>query len=285
MTDRTLTFPRLTIVGVGLLGGSVALAARRRGMAERIVGVDRSLASLERALRAGLIDEGSLDLADGVREADLVVFCTPVDCIAQQALSAGLVCRPGCLLTDVGSTKGEIVRQVERTLLDHVSFVGSHPLAGSEKSGAEHASAGLFKERLVVVTPTDWTPADAVHQICVFWQELGARVRLMGPEEHDRAVALTSHLPHLLASALAGILPAELAELTATGFRDTTRLAGGSPGLWRAILLANRDALLAALDQLGGQLDRFRAALLQGDEAAIERLLEDGRQSRENLGR
>jgi len=275
----------LTVVGVGLLGGSVALAARRRGLPEHIVGIDQSPALLERVLRGGLIDEGSLDLADGVREADLVVFCTPVDRIAEQVLAAADACRPDTLLTDVGSTKEGIVRQVEALLPGHVLFVGSHPLAGSEKSGPENASAGLFKDRLVVITPTERTPAGSVNRVTAFWLDLGARVRLMSPEEHDRAVALTSHLPHLLAAALAGILPAELVELTATGFRDTTRLAAGDPHLWQAILLANREALLAALERLGGQVDRFREALLQGDGPALEQLLLQGKAIRETLSR
>jgi cyclohexadieny/prephenate dehydrogenase len=275
----------LTVVGVGLLGGSVAMAARQRGLAERIVGVDQHPALLERVLRAGLVDEGSLALADGVREADLVVFCTPVDRIAEQVLAAAQACRPGTLLTDVGSTKGAIVRQVEQFLPSHISFVGSHPLAGSEKSGHENASAGLFKEQLVVVTPTDWTPTVSVNHVTAFWQDLGARVRVMGPEEHDRALALTSHLPHLLASALAGVLPLELLELTATGFRDTTRLAAGNPQLWQAIFLTNREAVVAGLEQLGNQLHRFREALVQGDGAAIEKLLEEGKQVREKLKR
>ncbi len=252
-------------------------------MAERLVGVDRSEALLQRLRQKGVVDEVSDDLAAGVRDADMVVFCTPVDCIADQVLAAAEVCRPGTLLTDVGSTKGAIVRQLAERLPPHVAFVGSHPLAGSEKSGHEHARAELFKDRVVVVTPTERTAPEAVLRITAFWESLGARVRRLGPEEHDRAMALTSHLPHLLAAALAGILPPALVELTATGFRDTTRLAGGDPQLWQAIFLANREPLLAALDRLGGQLEAFRAALLQGDGPAIQRLLEEGKATRERL--
>ncbi len=273
----------LTVVGVGLLGGSVALAARRRDAATRIIGVDHWPAVLERARHLGLVDESASDLAEGVREADLVVVCTPVDRIAGQVLTAARFCRPGTLLTDVGSTKAAIVREVQGCLPGHVTFLGGHPLAGSEKNGPEHACASLFKDRLVVLTPTSETPPSALQILSDFWQRLGARVRSMSPEEHDEALALTSHLPHLVASALAGILPSELSELTATGFRDTTRLAAGLPLLWQAIFLSNRDALLQALDRLELHLQEFRQALEQGDASELHHLLLLGKVVRDAL--
>lgn len=270
----------LTIVGVGLIGGSAALAARARGVVDRIVGVDRSVGVLEKAVRLGVIDEATGDLAAGVARADLVLFGTPVDRIAELVLAAALHCRSGTLLTDVGSTKAAIVRAVSNRL---PSFVAGHPLAGSEKHGPEHATANLFQDRLVVLTPGADTSTAAVDRVSLFWQALGARVRRMCAEEHDRALALTSHLPHLAASALAGILPPELIDLTATGFRDTTRLAAGLPRLWEAILLVNRDWLLAALDDLIAQLHLFRQALADQDRDALVRLLEAGKRVRDAL--
>jgi prephenate dehydrogenase len=275
----------LTVVGVGLIGGSVALAARGLGVARHIVGVDQSDASLERACRGALIHEGTTDLERGVSGADLVIFCTPVDRIAGQVLAAARHCRPDACLTDVGSTKAGIVRAVEKAVPGRVAFVGSHPLAGSEKSGPEYANAQLFQDRLVVVTPTEATCGRALEQVKGFWRLLGARLHEMGPEEHDRALALTSHLPHLLASALAGILPPGLHELTASGFRDTTRLAAGHPGLWTAILQANQAGVLAALERLEEQLGCFRAALSEGDVEALHTLLQQGKQVREALQR
>ncbi len=164
-----------------------------------------------------------------------------------------------------------------------VEFVGSHPLAGSERHGFAHAKADLLEGRLVVVTPTTETTDNALSRIRDFWAALGARVRVMDAEEHDRALALTSHLPHLLASALAGVLPPEWHDLAASGFRDTTRLAAGLPDLWSAIFHANSMHVLSALDRLETQLHHFRAALLQNDRSALEALLRQGKTVRDDL--
>jgi cyclohexadieny/prephenate dehydrogenase len=272
----------LVIVGVGLIGGSIALAARRRGIAARIVGIDQQPESLYRALRAGMLDEAFPDLKFA-NSADLILFCTPVNCIAAQVIEASAYCRPGTLLTDTGSTKAAILRDVRGRLPPGIEFIGSHPLAGSEKHGPDHASAQLLEGRLVIVTPAPDSTDNALSRIRDFWTTLGAQVRIMDAEEHDRALALTSHLPHLLSSALAGILPPELYDLTATGFRDMTRLASGQPALWSAIFRANPANLLAALDNLEKQLRRFRDTLLQDDRATLEALLQQGKHVRDDL--
>jgi prephenate dehydrogenase len=274
----------LTIVGVGLIGGSIGLAARRRGVAARVLGAGRSLEPLERARQLGAIDQASLDAADAVRRAEVAVFCTPVDLIAEQVLAAAPRCAPGTLLTDAGSTKAAIVRALDGRLPAGVSFVGSHPLAGSEKRGPEHADADLFEGRVAVVTPAPRTDPAAVERAAAFWRALGSRVIVMGPEEHDRALAMTSHLPHLLASALAGVLPPQLRELAATGFRDTTRVAAGDPSLWTGIFLQNREALVEALAQLQRQIAEFKTALTAGDPDAVGALLARGKRSRDALG-
>ncbi len=274
----------LTIVGVGLIGGSIGLAARERGVAARILGAGRSRGSLDRARERGAVDEALLDVDQAVRLADVAVFCTPVDQIPAQVLSAAPGCRSGTLLTDVGSTKGAIVRALDGRLPDGVAFVGSHPLAGSEKRGPEHAEPGLFVGRLTVLTPGPQTNPTALERTAAFWQALGSRVRVMDPDEHDRALAFTSHLPHLLAAALAGTLPAGLADLTATGFRDSTRIAAGDPDLWSAIFLQNRPAVLAALGRLEGQLAGWRSALETGDAAVLRDLLTQAKKVRDALG-
>jgi prephenate dehydrogenase len=273
----------LTIVGVGLIGGSIGLAARRRGVARQILGVGRHAASLNEALAVGAIDEASFDLS-AVHRAEVAVFCTPVDRIAEQVLAAAPGCAAGTLLTDAGSTKSAIVRQIGNRLPPGVAFVGSHPLAGSEKRGPRHADADLFEGRLTVVTQAPDTDPAALERTAAFWRALGARVRVMNPEEHDQALALTSHLPHLLAAALAGVLPRSLYELTATGFRDTTRVAAGDPELWRAIFLHNRGALLEMMQLLGGRLAEFRAALERGDAASLDELLAQAKEVRDALG-
>lgn len=272
----------LAIVGVGLIGGSVALAARRRGVAARILGIDRQQETLDRTLRDGMLDGAYTDLKSAAC-ADLILFCTPVDGIAAQAIEAAAHCRPDTLLSDTGSTKAAILREVRGRLPPGVEFIGSHPLAGSEKHGSEHASAQLLEGRLVIVAPQAETTDNALSRIHDFWTALGARVQVMDADDHDRAVALTSHLPHLLSSALSGILPPEWYDLTAAGFRDTTRLAAGQPGLWSAIFQANQTHLLAALDRLEEQLRHFRESLLADDRAALEALLQQGKKVRDDL--
>jgi cyclohexadieny/prephenate dehydrogenase len=274
----------LTIVGVGLIGGSIGLAARRRSVAGRILGAGRNKDSLQRAGAAGAIDEAFLEPAAAVHQADVAVFCTPVDLIPEQVLALAPGCRPGTLLTDAGSTKAAIVRRLDGRLPPGVAFVGSHPLAGSEKRGPEHAHADLFQGRLVVLTPTAQTDPEALARTAEFWQALGARVRSMEPEEHDRALALTSHLPHLLAAALAGILPEALHDLTASGFRSTTRVAAGDPALWTGIFEQNRQALLDALALLEGRVAEFRRALETNDRRCLDDLLTQARRVRDALG-
>ena len=187
---------------------------------------------------------------------------------------------PTRVLTDAGSTKGQIVAAIESS-----RFVGSHPLAGSEKRGARFADADLFVGRTTVVTPTPRSDPAALELVTRFWQALGSTVVRMSPTEHDDALALTSHLPHLLASALAGIVPAALAPLTATGFRDTTRIAAGDPHLWSAIFAQNQTAVLAALDAYRARLDDFRQAIEAGDAAQLDQLLLEGKTLRDALDR
>ncbi|MBY0230245.1 MAG: prephenate dehydrogenase/arogenate dehydrogenase family protein [Gemmataceae bacterium] len=267
----------LGIVGVGLLGGSLALAARARGLG-RVLGHDRLPGVMLRAAERGMIEPRE-SLAALAAECELVVFCTPVDAIARQVLEAAPHCRPGTVLTDVGSTKAGIVRELAGKLPSGVAFVGGHPLAGSEKHGPEHSRADLFAGRLVLLTPAD----HGMEVVERFWHSLGARTEVIGAEEHDRALALTSHLPHLAAAALAGLLPPEWERVTATGFRDATRLAAGSPELWRAIFQANRAPLAEALGKLTERLGLYGDALVAGDGAALERLLEEARAARERL--
>jgi prephenate dehydrogenase len=274
----------VAIVGVGLIGGSIGLAARRRGLARCIRGVGWRQHTLDVAHERGAIDEGHLQLAPAVAGADLVVFCTPVQAIPGQILEAAAHARPGAVFTDAGSTKEQIVAAVEGRLPDGVHFVGSHPLAGSEKRGPEHADARLFQNRLTVLTPTAATDPEALRQVRVFWEALGSRVKEMSPQAHDQALALTSHVPHLLASVLAGVLPEEWHGLTATGFRDTTRIAAGDPHLWTGIFLQNRAAVLAALARFAAHLDRFQSAVVAGDEATLMTLLDQAKKVRDALG-
>jgi prephenate dehydrogenase len=274
----------LTIVGVGLIGGSIGLAAKRRGVAGTVLGASRDPRRLKTALARGAIDEACAEFSSAVHRANLAVFCAPVDQIASQVLAAAPGCKPGTILCDAGSTKSQIVNQIEPQLRGKVSFVGSHPLAGSEKRGVEHADADLFQGRLTILTRTARTDAAALDGVDRFWRSLGSRTRVMNPEEHDRALALTSHLPHLVASALCRALGPEFYDLTAAGFRDTTRIAAGEPSIWTPIFRHNKAALLEALDQLEIRLDEFRNALVREDAAALDALLGQGKDVRDALG-
>jgi prephenate dehydrogenase len=278
------------IVGIGLIGGSIGLALRERKLARKITGAGSRAATLDAALRLGAITDVAHSLTDAAAEAELVIVAAPVGQIMVVVEQLAAVCRPGTLITDVGSTKAEIVEALEHSAEPDgawqrdVRFVGSHPLAGNEKTGPQHARADLFAGRTVVVTPTPRTRPQDTAAIAEFWTALGAQVRQLSPQEHDQALAATSHLPHLAASAVAAATPPQYVALTASGWQDTTRIAAGDPTLWRQIMLSNRGNLLASLDRLTAQLAQWRAALTAADAAELERLLAEAKRLRDSAG-
>ncbi|MCA9239371.1 MAG: prephenate dehydrogenase/arogenate dehydrogenase family protein [Planctomycetales bacterium] len=277
----------VAIVGPGLIGGSIGLALQHRRLASRVIGVSRRQATSDRAMQSRVVTQATIDLAQGVAEADLVVVCTPVGQVSDLVLRAARACPQHCLITDAGSTKAGIIERIEESLptgTGSARFVGSHPLAGGHCAGPEAARADLLEGQTVVVTPTENTPEEALTQAQQFWTSLGAVVTTMSPAEHDAAVAHTSHLPHVLASALAASTPEGLLGLCAGGWRDTTRVAGGSAGLWCDILLDNRECVLSALHSFDDALARLRAAIAAADRDAICRELEEGKLRRDALG-
>ena len=276
-------FDTLVVVGVGLLGGSIALAARQRGIVRRVIGVGRTAPRLEQARDARVLDDVSTDLVAAATQADLLIFATPVNLIVAGVREAASACRPGTLITDVGSTKAHLCRELSAGLPNSAAFIGSHPLAGSEKQGWEHSRADLFDGRVCVVTPTETSRRDEITRLTAFWQAIGMSVVEMSPEAHDRALAQTSHVPHVVASALARTLTDENRSLAATGFADTTRIAAGDPNVWVPILLDNRDAVLASLDEFSNQVAALRESLIRGDADEIRRLWEQGKAIREQL--
>jgi len=275
----------VAIIGVGLIGGSIGLGLRKRGLARQIVGIGRNTTRLQQALDLGAVTDTTTDFAEGVKNAQLVVVCTPVERIVEHLMQVAQNCPTDALLTDAGSTKFQIVSQLDEKLPPNgPAFVGSHPLAGSEKSGSEHADADLLQSCTVVVTPTTHSNATAVEAITDFWTSLDARVVERSPQEHDAALAQTSHLPHLLASVLAATTPKEELELTATGWRDTTRIAAGDPELWRQILVDNRGNVLQSLDQFEQTLSQLRQALQDQDADVLLKILAQGKQNRDAVG-
>ena len=278
---------RLVVVGVGLLGGSVALAARASGVAREIVGVGRDRQRLEGPLRAGLVDRIATDVAAGVDGADCVVLAATVG--ANERLLESIWARvpAGALLTDVGSTKRRIVTAAERLAAGRpLAFLGSHPMAGSEKSGWQVARADLFRGATVIVTPTDATEPRAIKGVSALWEALGARVSALDPETHDRTVAAISHLPHVAAWALVDAVgrfePGALA-FAARGFKDMTRIAASDPPMWRDVLLDNADAIRASLGAFRAALDELERLLAADDAAGIEALLARLKSTREGL--
>jgi cyclohexadieny/prephenate dehydrogenase len=273
----------LTIVGVGLIGGSVGLAAKARGVASRVIGVDHNPSALAVALEIGAIDEAmTLSIASAV--ADLIVVCTPVDVIAKHVLAAAKFAKPGTIITDAGSTKGSIVERVDPELANGAFYVGGHPMAGSERKGPTAARADLFENRAVILTETPFTNESAWHTVANFWIALGSRAVRMTPQDHDGAVAAVSHLPHAVAACLAGMTPLDLLSVSAGGFRDTTRVAGAGPGIWEPIFRANRAAMLAAADRFADHWASFRALLAADDGPGLTRWLADAKRVRDALG-
>ena len=277
----------LAVVGVGLLGGSVAKAARAGALAGLIVGIGRDAARLRPALDDGTLDAATTDLEVGVRQADFVLLAAPVLAIEGLLERVWHATSDGVVITDVGSTKGNIVRAAERLAAARpLAFVGSHPMAGSEQSGYRVARVDLFRGATVVVTPTDRTELRAVKAATEFWEALGARVSTLDPETHDRSVAAISHLPHLIACALvdgAGRVDPAALELAARGFKDTTRIAAGDPDMWAEVFLANRAALSACVDAFGRALADLQRAIDAGDADILRAVLARIKAVREGL--
>jgi prephenate dehydrogenase len=274
----------VAIIGVGLIGGSVAAAVRQRGVAQHLIGIGPNPQELQWCQQRGWLNEWTCSIAEGVRRAELVVVCVPVDQIASCVVAAAPHMPLGGLITDVGSTKRNIVEELAARQPLPVEYIPAHPLAGSDKSGPFYADAQLFDQRQVILTPTASNTPQARGHIRAFWESLGAQVHEMSPEEHDRIVAAVSHLPHVLAAALVHSVPRAWLPFAASGFRDTTRVAGGDPRLWSAILLANRDWLLIAMDEWMQQLAHVRRYLQDADDQGLHQWLSHAQQVRHALG-
>jgi prephenate dehydrogenase len=281
-------FRKITIVGVGLLGGSIGLAARQRRLAGEVAGFVRRAASLKDCEKAGAVDFATTNLLAAVSNADLVILCTPLaqmHSLAQQILPA---LKRGAIVTDVGSVKAGVVRELESIIAKAgAHFIGSHPMAGGEKMGVLAARADLFECAVNVLTPTKKSNSAAVRKLERFWKSLGARTVRMDAAQHDLLVSRTSHLPHVTAAALANLVlnpaqPKTQAALCATGFRDTTRIASGSPEMWRDIALANRKNLCRSVDTFMAELKKLQVALKTGDAKKVESFFATAKSRRDN---
>ncbi len=278
---------KLVVIGVGLVGGSFALALKRARSVKRVVGVGRTRRNLADALKLKIIDEASQDAARAVRDADLVLLATPVGQMPAVMTAIAPQLPAHAVVTDAGSTKRDVVACARRFLGRRFSrFVPGHPIAGTEKSGAAAAFPELFRGRNVILTPQPETAPRATALVRQAWETCGARVSRLAADEHDVILAAVSHLPHVIAYALVGMLagrrdPGRLFGYSAGGLRDTVRIAGSSPEMWADICSANRDALLAALEDYENELEAMRAAIASGDTDDLKRLFARARSARE----
>ncbi|MCI0743946.1 MAG: prephenate dehydrogenase/arogenate dehydrogenase family protein [Verrucomicrobia subdivision 3 bacterium] len=281
---------QITLVGVGLLGGSLGLAIKQRRLAQRVVGFVRRAASVQECEALAVCDEATRDVQTAVRAADLIIFCTPIAQMRELAERMLPAVKPGIIATDVGSVKEIVVEDLEPTFARvGAHFVGSHPMAGAEKIGVRAAQADLFNKAVCVVTPTASVKMDAVEKVEEFWRCVGAVPIRMSPETHDDLVSRSSHLPHVVAAELANYVlspvhPKEQGLLCANGFRDTTRIASGSPEMWRDICLANRVNLARVLGVFIEDLEEFRIALDNSDTKSIEEFFHQAKRRRDQWG-
>ncbi len=292
--DRTrkrcnLFINRLAIIGVGLIGGSLALALRKQGLVGEVVGIGRGEANLLRGVELGVIDRYSLDPREGVKGADLVFIATPVCTIVGMVATIAPFLHPGAVVTDGGSVKEEIVAACELLMESGTFFVGGHPIAGTEHSGVEAAFATLYENRRCILTPTPRTDPSALAVVTKMWEGAGSEIVLMDVHKHDRVLAAISHLPHMVAYSLVNAVGGydrfddNILRYSAGGFRDFTRIASSDPAMWRDIAHMNRDALLEMMDFFAGSLADLRRLVAAGDRGGLEQFFARSKEQRDGI--
>ncbi len=286
----TVHFKKVTIVGVGLIGGSLGMILKRRGLADRVVGVGRSLGNLELAVELGAIDAYERDPKAAMPGTELVILATPVESYVTHLKEWGSLLEPGTIVSDVGSVKGSLVERMEALVPAGVHFVGAHPIAGKETSGVGAGSADLFAGALCVITPTANTNPQACLMVQQVWEATRSVVLSVDPFVHDRILGAVSHLPHVTAFALMNALTnlqqrddVDLLDYSGGGLRDTTRIAASSPEMWRDIFLWNHENLLIMIEALEKQLQRFKALIEAKDGPGLEREIAKARETRQRL--
>jgi prephenate dehydrogenase len=269
-------FKKVAIVGTGLIGGSIALAIKSKGLAGEIVGVSRRSKSIRYAKKIGAIDRGSVD-PDIIKGADAVILATPVQSIIKTAPAIVKIVKRDCLVTDVGSTKVEIVKALSRIF---PNFVGSHPLAGSEKTSIVQARRNMFEGSLCILVPTVKTRPAVLSKIRILWKKLGARTVVLGPADHDKILSFVSHLPHAVSFSLINSIPDRYLKYASSGLKDTTRIAGSDSELWAQILLSNRKNTAEAIEVLEGHLSRIKSAIRRKDKRLLKAVLKQAKNKR-----
>ncbi len=280
---------KLAVVGVGLIGGSLALGLKAAGVVGQVVGIGRGLSNLEKALELGVVDAFTQDLAKGVADADVVFLATPVQSLGSVSQQAMPHLKPGAILTDGGSVKQAVIDAIEPSLRDDVHFVPGHPIAGTENSGADAAFATLYQQRRCILTPTERTAEVALEKIRQMWQIVGSQVEIMAVEKHDRVLAAISHLPHMVAYALVNAVGAydrydeNILAYSAGGFRDFTRIASSDPTMWRDIALTNRAALVEMMEQFENFFAELKEDVASGSDERLFEFFRRSKQSRDEI--
>ena len=278
-----MRFKQVTIIGVGLIGGSLGLATKKKGLASRVVGVTAHKSTLKKAQRRKAIDAGTLDIKRSVLGSDMVILATPVDKILSTLKKIRPYLKKGCIVIDVASVKNVIAHAAEKILGRRGYFVGTHPMAGSEKRGVDKADSNLFKNAPCVLTRTGRTNAKALRTVSDFWKAMGSKIYILSPSEHDKKISNISHLPHIAASALSLAAKSSSMPFASTGFKDTTRIAAGDPGLWIPILLANRRNVAADIKDYLKKLKGFGNSITRGEKDKLRKMLSDAKKKRDML--
>ena len=283
-------FKKITIIGLGLIGGSIGLALKRAGSTAQLIGVARSQKTLDVALERNLVERVEIDIVKSVEDADLVILATPLSSFKKIILEVSHNLKPGCIVTDTGSSKLKVIEELSNVIPMGVSFIPGHPIAGTELSGPEAGFAELFDDRWCVLTPTEDTNKDALNSIRLLWEEMGSKVEIMNPEHHDRVLAITSHIPHLIAynivgtaNDLANVTNKEVVKYSAGGFRDFTRIAASDPKMWRDIFLYNDEAVLEMLSFFSKDLMKLKKAIEEKDSDLLQAFFENTREVRKNI--
>ncbi|MDP2940207.1 MAG: prephenate dehydrogenase/arogenate dehydrogenase family protein [Candidatus Omnitrophota bacterium] len=276
-------FNRVAIIGVGLIGGSIGLAIKKKKLAGEVIGVARKNKTLKDALRLKAIDWATHNIVDAVKDADLVILCQPVKAIIASFTKISKFLKPGAIVTDVGSSKQEIVSRAEDFLKDNIYFVGVHPLAGSEKKGVNFANSELFLKSMCILTPTMQTNKTALKKIKKFWRSLGAKTFVLKPDVHDRIIAFISHLPHILIFSLINSIPASYLRFSSTGLKDATRIASSDAVVWKDICLSNSKEILKAIETFEATLRNLKRQILKKDAHGLKRKFINAQKKRKIL--
>ena len=284
------TFEKVCIVGLGLIGGSIGLAIKRSNISNQITGYARSNSTLERAIELGLVDSVKDNLKDAVNNSDLVILATPLSTFRELVEEMSPFLKKGCIITDTGSAKLTVIEDLKDILPNGIEFVPGHPIAGTEESGPDAGFAELFDNRWCILTPTEDNSSNAVDLVKDFWESIGSKVEIMDPMHHDKVLAITSHIPHLIAfnivgtaNNLANVTEKEVVKYSAGGFRDFTRIAASDPKMWSDIFTYNSDAVLEMLDLFSNDLAKLKAAVIKKDSDLLFSNFEKTREVRKNI--